>query len=126
MDVFYDHLAKEQQRIIDIIKRNIAMISLTEEEQNRNDQAQSCARCKETFLKENPKVQHHNHRTGKFVDALCNRCNLQIKDRAMIYMVFHNLNNYDAHHVFRSLNKRIAAKYDKKDVNLSRTLKLLL
>jgi hypothetical protein len=24
MDVFYDHLAKEQQRIIDIIKRNIA------------------------------------------------------------------------------------------------------
>jgi hypothetical protein len=90
MDVFYDHLAKEQQRISDIILRNIAMITLTEEEKNRYRQRQLCVRCNETFSKENPKVRHHNHRTGKFVDALCNRCNLQVKEGAMIPVVFHN------------------------------------
>jgi hypothetical protein len=125
MDVFYDHLAKEQQRIIDIIKRNMAMIPLTDEEQNRYDQAQTCVRCKETFSNENPKVRHHNHRTGKFVDALCNRCNLQVKDRAMIPVVFHNLKNYDAHHVFRSFNKRIAAKYDKKGRQSFKNVKVI-
>jgi hypothetical protein len=101
------------------------MIPLTDEEQNRYDQSQTCVRCKETFSNENPKVRLHNHRTGKFVDALCNRCNLQVKDRAMIPVVFHNLKNYDAHHVFRSFNKRIAAKYDKKGRQSFKNVKVI-
>ena len=90
------------------------MLPLNNEEQERFDQAQSCPRCNETFSNENEKVKHHNHRTGKFIDALCNSCNLQIKDRVMIPVVFHNLKNYDAHHIFKSLNRRVTAKYDKK------------
>ncbi len=114
MDVFHDHLAAEQRRIVDILKRKMTTTPLTDDEQNRYDQAQSCVRCKETFSDENPKVKHHNHRTGKFVDALCNRCNLQVKNKLMIPVVFHNLKNHDAHHIFRSFNERIVAKYDKK------------
>jgi hypothetical protein len=122
MDVFYDRLATEQQRIIGIIKQTIVIIPSTEEEQNNYDQPQSCVRCKETFSNEKLKVRHYNHRTGKFVDALCSSCNPQVKYRAMIPVVFNNSKNYDARHVFRSFTKRIAVKYDKRNVSLSRTL----
>jgi hypothetical protein len=112
MEVFYEHLAQEQARIVDIMRLNVDMLPLTAEEQQRFDQAQWCPRCYETFIHGNEKVRHHNHRTGKFIDALCNNCNLQIGDRILIPVVFHNLKNYDAHHIFKSFNKRVAAKYD--------------
>jgi hypothetical protein len=91
MDVFYEHLAQEQARIVDIMRLNVDMLPLTAEEQQRFDQAQGCPRCYETFVHGNEKVRHHNHRTGKFIDALCNNCNLQIGDRILIPVVFHNL-----------------------------------
>ena len=66
------------------------------------------------ILEENKKVRHHNHRTGRFIDALCNSCNIQIRDnRPRIPVAAHNLRNYDAHHVIRNFGKRIAAKFDK-------------
>jgi hypothetical protein len=108
---FYEHLAQEQARIVDIMKLNLNMLPLTAEQQ-RFDQAQCCPRCCETFVHGNEKVGHHNHRTSKFIDALCNNCNLQIGDIILIPVVLHNLKNYDAHHIFRSFNKRVAAKYD--------------
>jgi hypothetical protein len=37
---------------------------------------------------------------------------MQIGDRILIPVVFHSLKNYDAHHIFKSFNKRVAAKYD--------------
>jgi hypothetical protein len=43
----------------------------------------------------------------------------------MIPVVFHNLKNYDAHHVFRSFNKRIAAKYDKKGRQSFKNVKVI-
>jgi uncharacterized C2H2 Zn-finger protein len=78
MEVFYEHLAQEQARIVDIMRLNVDMLPLTAEEQQRFDQAQWCPRCYETFVHGNEKVRHHNHRTGKFIDALCNNCNLPI------------------------------------------------
>jgi hypothetical protein len=117
MDVFYDHLANEQGRIAAILKDCHEMSPLTAEERERYDRESSCSNCREAFSKDNYKVRHHNHRTGKFVGALCNSCNLQIRSTEtefFIPVVFHNLKNYDAHHIFRNFNKRIAAKYDKK------------
>jgi hypothetical protein len=112
MDVFYEHLSQEQARSIDIMRLNVEMLPLAAAEQQRFDQAHWCPRCYETFVHGNDKVRHHNHRTGKFIDALCNHCNLQTGDRILIPVVFHSLKNYDAHHIFISFNKRVAAKYD--------------
>jgi hypothetical protein len=95
MDVFYEHLAQEQARIVDIMRLNIDMLSLTAEEQERYDRAQWCPRCYETFINGNEKVRQHNHRTGKFIDALCNNRNIQIGDRILIPVVFHNLKWYE-------------------------------
>jgi hypothetical protein len=111
MDVFYEHLAQEQARIVDIMRLNVDMLPLTTEEQQRLDQAQWCPKCYETFVNGSEKV-NTNHHTGKFIDALCNKCNLQIGDRILIPVVFHNLKNYDAHHIFKSFNKSFEAKYD--------------
>jgi hypothetical protein len=127
VDVFYDHLTKEQQRIISIIKRNIAMIPLTEEEQNRYDQAQSCMRCNAKFSNENPTVRHHNHHTGKFVDAFYNCCNFQVKDRAMVPVVFHIQKKITMRITLSDRSLNVSRRNTTKgDVNLSRRLNLLL
>jgi protein-arginine kinase activator protein McsA len=109
MDVFCEHLSQEQARIVDIMRLNVDMLPLTADEQQRFDQAQGCPRCYETFVHGNEKVRHHNHRTGKFIDVLCNNCNLQIRYRILIPVVFHNLKHYDVHHIFKSFNKRVDA-----------------
>jgi hypothetical protein len=88
------------------------MLPLTAEEQQRFDRTQWCPRCYETYVHGNETVRHHNHHTGKFIDALCNKCNLQIGEIIFIPVVFHNSKLYEAHHIFKSFNKRVAAKYD--------------
>jgi hypothetical protein len=112
MDVFYDHLAQEQARIVHIMKLNVDMLPLTAEEQRHFNQAHWCPRCYETFSTVTKKSGITTIVRGKFIYALCNNCNLQIGDRILISLVFHNLKTYDAHHIFKSFNKRVAAKYD--------------
>jgi hypothetical protein len=79
--VFYDHLAGEQHRIAAIFGDYHEMLPLTQEEQERFDQTWACVACNKPLSDLNPKIMHHNHRTGKFIAALCNGCNLQIKNR---------------------------------------------
>ena len=86
----------EQQRIIAVIKEKRSMLPLTDEELNRFDNMQACPRCQEQFTAQNRKVKHHNHRTEKYIDALCNKCNLQIEStdkEFFIPVVFNNLKN---------------------------------
>jgi hypothetical protein len=128
MTAFYDHLASEQHRIPSILEDYHEMLPLTREEQERFDQTRACPACNKPFLNEDPKVKHHNHRTGKLISALCNGCNLQIKNREDIFFVLifcHNLKNYDAHHIFRHFSKHIAAKYDKKGEASYRNVKII-
>jgi hypothetical protein len=128
MKAFYDHLASEQHRIAAILEDYHEMLPLTREEQERFDQTRACVACNKSFSDLNPKIMHHNHRTGKFIAALCNGCNLQIKNREdnfFVPVVFHNLKNYDAHHIFRHFSKSIAAKYDKKGRASYRSVKII-
>jgi len=117
MEVFYNHLASEQQRVASILRKNYKMLPLTDEEQKRFDQAQQCPKCQRKFSTKNPKVKHHKHSTGYFIEALCNSCNLQIRNKEgefVLPVIFHNLKNYDAHHIFKYFNRQIAAKYGQK------------
>jgi hypothetical protein len=113
MTVFYDHLASEQRRIASILGDYHEMLPLTREEQERLDQTRAYVACNKPFSDLDPKIKHHNHRTEKFIAALCNGCNLQIKnreDKFFVPVVFHNLKNYDVHHIFKHFSKSIAAK----------------
>jgi hypothetical protein len=125
MTVFYDHLAGEQHRIASIWGDYHEILPLTREERERFDRTRACVACNRPFSDLDQKIKHHNHRTGKFIAALCNGCNLPIKNREdnfFVSVVFHNLKNYDAHHIFRHF---IAAKYDKKGKALYRSVKII-
>ena len=76
MKNFFDYLINEQQRVATILKYKRGMLPLTDEENQRFDRMQACPRCNEQFTEQSRKVKHHNHRTGKFIDALRDRCNL--------------------------------------------------
>jgi hypothetical protein len=91
MDVFYDHLTTEQWRIVSILKNKYEMELLNENVREHFDRATECPRCFQPFSGDRKKVMHHNHRAGKFIDALCNSCNLQIQNRLFIPVVFRNL-----------------------------------
>jgi hypothetical protein len=55
MDVFYEHLAQEQARIIDIMKLNVSMLPFTAEEQEHFYRGQWYLKCYETFVHGNEK-----------------------------------------------------------------------
>lgn len=81
MKAFFEHLLREQQRITAILQLDTSMYNLTEDEQNLYDAATICPICDEAFTATNPKVHHHCHVTGWFLQPVCNGCNLQLKPK---------------------------------------------
>jgi hypothetical protein len=79
MEKSVDHLIYLQQRISFLLGRNVSMMPLTNDEQNKFGSATTCCKCDESFTDQNYKVRHHSHITGLFIDAVRNSCNLQIK-----------------------------------------------
>jgi hypothetical protein len=129
MTVFYYHLASEHRRIASILGDYHEMLPLTREEQERFDQTRACVACNKQFSALDPKIKHHSLRSEEFIAALCNGCNLQIKKREVNFFVFvvcHNLKNFDAHHKFRHFSKSIATKYDKKGKASYRSVKIIV
>ncbi len=142
MNTFFDHILDEQRRISCILGRNYEMLPLTREDEANFNAASACPRCNEPFSDDNWKVRHHDHSNGRFIGAVCNSCNLRLKyskrkrvgkpkfckkisdgtkingknDTAdykfFIPIVFHNLKNYDAHHIFRYFDARMVEKFD--------------
>ena len=57
-----------------------------------------CKYCKETFSSLVPRVWHHDHISGDFIGALCQKCNTMIRQpMTTLPIFFHNLRNYDMH-----------------------------
>ena len=50
------------------------------------------------------KVRDHCHITGKFIGAAHNQCNLKLKIPKKLRIIFHNLEGYDGHIIFKELN----------------------
>ena len=46
-------------------------------------------------------VRDHDHQTGGFLGACCNKCNMSRKIRKNLPVVFHNLRGYDMHHILK-------------------------
>ena len=78
MKEFFEHLRREEIRIVNILQQSLRMNPLSAEEQKDYHETDICRSCGRQFTDSVVKVRHHNHMTGKFVCALCQRCNLQI------------------------------------------------
>ena len=65
----------------------------------------NCSHCSSLYTKENYKVKHHDHITGKFISSLCNKCNLKFQYQTFIPIYIHNLKGYDSHFLIPYLNK---------------------
>jgi hypothetical protein len=81
MEIFFDHLCVEQQRISCILATNYEMLPLSRDQQLIFDNALCCHKCLHVFTVDNVKCRHHDHSTGLFKQAVCNSCNLQLKTK---------------------------------------------
>ena len=105
-NVFINKISQLEEQLGEIIQeaqyQNKFKIIMTEQQKEEHKSCKSCWICKNHFTTDNKKVKHHNHNTGNYHSALCTNCNIQIKDKVKIPVIFHNL-NYDKNVFFTSL-----------------------
>lgn len=129
MNTFYEHLQSESVKIDKILSKYAPMKPLTKEEKLAFENANICCCCDEKLW---VKYKHHDHVTGKFIAAVCNRCNLQLKYKKssknkkfkpkqttefFIPIVCHNTKYYDSHLILKYLKK----KYVNSDIQVIET-----
>jgi len=121
--VFLDRLTKYCDRnYFTKLDKHIKMATLTAEEQTEFDTAETCCLCKKPGLwdqedivgidadgdehrveKDNKKVRHHCHFTGKYQGPAHNKCNRNASQWPIATVLFHNLKGYDSHFLMKSL-----------------------
>ena len=75
---------------------------MTNEDEEIYNNSQICWICKEQLNTD--KVRHQCHVTGKFRGAAHNKCNLKSRIPRKLPIIFHNLQGYDGHIIFKELN----------------------
>ena len=79
-------------------------LKITIEDENNYQNSQDCWICNEKINEDKDKVREHCHVTGKYRGAAHSKCNLKLKIPRKIPIIFHNLEGYDGHLIFRELN----------------------
>ena len=81
-------------------KQKHRRLIITDKEQMRMiDQGTRCFICQKSL--NNEKVIHHDHFTGEIYGVANNICNLKLRTQTFTPIFFHNLSNYDAHHLLK-------------------------
>ena len=75
---------------------------MTNEDEEIYNNSQICWICKEKLNTD--KVRDHCHVTGKFRGAAHKKCNLKLRIPRKLPIIFHNLQGYDDHVIFKELN----------------------
>ena len=75
---------------------------MTNEGEEIYNNSHICWICKKELKMD--KVRYHCHVTGKFRGAAHNKCNLKLKIPRKLPIIFHNLQAYDGHIIFKELN----------------------
>ena len=114
MDVFFQQLEQELENIREDPK-HIRPLRMTEEEQEAHNNTGKCWICDGPFkpYKDGDchglwKVKDHCHITGEYRGAAHSKCNQQLRIdpfRTPIPVFFHNLKNYDSHHLISAIGR---------------------
>ena len=78
MEEFYRVLVQIDSEVDEILNENVAMHPMSDDEIVAFESADVCYFCQQPFDR---KCRHHDHVTGNFIAACCNKCNLQLKPR---------------------------------------------
>ena len=114
MDVFFQQLEQELENIREDLK-HIRPLRMTEEEQEAHNNTGKCWICDGPFkpYKDGDchglwKVKDQCHITGEYRGAAHSKCNQQLRIdpfRTPIPVFFHNLKNYDSHHLISAIGR---------------------
>ena len=77
-------------------------LKMTIEDEENYQNSQNCWICNEKVIKD--KVRDHCHITGKYRGAAHKECNSELRIPRKLPIIFHNLEGYDGHLIFRELN----------------------
>ena len=75
---------------------------MTNDDEEIYNNSQICWICKEEL--NTGKVRDHSHVAGKFRGAAHNKCNSKLRIPRKLPIIFHNLQRYDEHIIFKELN----------------------
>ena len=100
---FIKWIFRQQGRINQIITNHFnKKLKMTIGDENNYGNSQDCWICNGKL--DTDKVRDHYHITGKYRGAAHNQCNLNLKIPKKLPIIFHNLQNYDGHIIFKELN----------------------
>ena len=75
---------------------------MTNEDEEIYNNSHICWICKQELNMD--KVRDHCHVTGKFRSAAHKKCNINLRLPRKLPIIFHNLQGYDGHIIFKELN----------------------
>ena len=75
---------------------------MTSQDEEIYNNSHICWICKQELNMD--KVRDHCYVTGKFREAAHNRCNINLRLPRKLPIIFHNLQGYDGHIIFKELN----------------------
>ena len=114
MDVFFDWLDLDLAEIREDLK-NKRPLAMTQQDWAIHSAADKCWVCDGPFKPYEQgdteglwKVRDHDHLTGKYRGPAHSKCNLSLRIdpyRTPIPVFFHNLKNYDAHHLISAIGR---------------------
>ena len=79
-------------------------LKMTNNDEERCQNSKDCWICNEKINNDKDKVRDHCHITGNYRGTTHSQCNLKLKIPRKSPVIFHNLENYNGHTIFKELN----------------------
>ena len=74
------------------------VVNMSQDDETAHASSVQCYLCSEKFSANRPKVIEHDHLTGRYRGAACQKCNTKMRlRRRYLPVFFHNFRNYDSH-----------------------------
>ena len=77
---------------------------MTIEDEDNYQNSQNCWICEEKIINNKDKARDHCHIPGKYRGAAHKKCNSELRIPRKLPIIFHSLEGYDGHLIFRELN----------------------
>ena len=101
----------EEKDIIEKKLKDVKPLRLTPDEEASFQSAIICSICKKSL--DEKRARDHDHISGKFRGSAHISCNLKYNQSKKIPVIFHNMKNYDGHHIMTELGQ-----YDSYKINV--------